>query len=80
MTSMVATAQATVQAVETRANELVRGFDLVRVLLILLSLPFIVIGWVAQKAFRVLVIAGAWVWAAAETGWQAGKKKSDKGR
>lgn len=60
----------TVQQVETRANQLRAQFDPVRVLLILLSLPFILLGWVARFVYRALVVVGVWMWAAAETGWK----------
>lgn len=60
----------TVQDVESRANQLVASFDLVRFLLILLSIPFIVVGWTARWVYRVVLVVAMWAYAAAETGWK----------
>lgn len=76
MTSMVAV-QETVRAVETRANQLVAQFDPIRALLIVLSLPFIVVGWLARLVYRVVLVVGAWVFSAVEAGWKRGAPRPD---
>ena len=71
-----ATLVTTVQDVETRANQLVSSFDPIRFLLILLSIPFIVVGWVARLVYRVVLVVAMWIWAAAETGWKRASPKA----
>lgn len=46
-----------------------------RLLLVLLALPFLLLGWVARIVVRCLWAAAAWVWAAVLVGWaQAGPR------
>ncbi|HEV2778831.1 MAG TPA: hypothetical protein VGX25_05465 [Actinophytocola sp.] len=77
MTTVEPAAQ-TVQAVEQRANELIKSFDPIRFLLILLSIPFIVVGYVARLVYRVVLVVFIWAYSAAETGWKrAAPRKGD---
>ncbi len=66
-----------VQDVETRANELVGKFDPIRFLLIALAVPFIVLGWVARLAYRVVLVVAMWAVAALEIGWKRAAPRKD---
>lgn len=70
------TITATVQDVETRANQLISTFNLIRFLLILLSVPFIVLGWVARLVYRAVLVVAVWVYAAVEIGWKRAAPKA----
>lgn len=69
MTTVEGAARA-VQDVETRANELIGKFDLIRFALIVLSLPFIVLGFLARLVYRAVLVVAVWAWAALEIGWK----------
>lgn len=75
MTTWVATARGRLEALETRANQLITTFSVIRALLIVLSVPFFLTGWTVRLVFRLGVVVVAWLWAALETGWQAGRKR-----
>lgn len=63
------------QNVATRANRRIAAFNLVAFLLTLLSVPFIVLGWVARLAYRVVLVVVIWAYSGLEEGWtHAGPK------
>jgi hypothetical protein len=66
----VTTLAAAVTSVQIDAREMARTFDLARFLLVVLALPFLVLGFAARLVYRVVLLAGIWAWAAVRTGWR----------
>lgn len=67
------------QNVSTRANQRIATFNLVAFLLVLLSVPFIVLGLAARLVYRVVLVVAIWAYSAIEEGWaHAGPKARDE--
>ena len=65
------TITAVIQRIETKAPQ----FNALRTLLILIGVPFFVIGWLAFGAVRFLNLVASWVWAAVIVGWESAKER-----
>jgi hypothetical protein len=48
-----------------------------RVLLVVLAVPFLLIGWIARMAVRAVWTAGTWVFAAVQVGWELAGPRPD---
>lgn len=68
---MTATITAVIQRIETRSVQ----FNAVRTLLILIGVPFFVIGFIAFGTVRFLNLVASWVWAAVIVGWESAKER-----
>ena len=76
MTTLSAAVSATGDRIQTRAREHARTFHLGRFLLLVLAVVPFVVGWLAYRGYRVVVLAGSWIVAAGQEGWASARGDS----
>lgn len=65
----------TVEQIQDKARE----FNMGRFLLVLVSLPFFVLGWVARYGTASVLVVASWVWAAVQVGWKVATEQRKGG-